>query len=105
MIVCTTENIAGYRIDKTFGEVFGLTTRSRNLVRTFGAGLKTLVGGEVVTWTQLQDQARLEAIERLKNNADKIGANAVTMMRFDYNEANGIMSVVAYGTAVKVSEL
>lgn len=54
---------------------------------------------------QLIDQARLEAIERLKNNADKIGANAVTMMRFDSNEANGIMSVVAYGTAVKVSEL
>lgn len=53
----------------------------------------------------MQDQARLEAIERLKNNADKIGANAVTMMRFDSNEANGIMSVVAYGTAVKVSEL
>ncbi|MCV3297100.1 MAG: heavy metal-binding domain-containing protein [Oenococcus sp.] len=105
MTVATTENIAGYQIDETLGEVFGLTTRSRNIVRTFGAGLKTLVGGEVVTWTQLQDQAREESIGRLKDNAASMGADAVTMMRFDSNEANGIMSVVAYGTAVKMSKL
>lgn len=105
MIVSTTESIAGFKTTKTIGEVFGLTTRSRNVVRTIGASLKTIVGGEVITWTELQDEVREEAISRLKENAEKAGANAVVMMRFDSNEDNGIMSVVAYGTAVKIIEL
>ena len=103
MIVTTTENIPGYRVTRTVGEVFGLTVRTRGIGGNVAAGLRGLVGGEVKSYTKLLEDARREAIERLAENATAAGANAVTMMRFDSSEIGNTMSeIVAYGTGVVV---
>lgn len=101
ILVTTTENIPGkdYEI---IGEVFGVTTQSRNAISDIGAGLKSIVGGEIKGYTKMLTNSRLEAISRLKEEATKMGADAVVMMRFDTGAIAGDMqSVVAYGTAVK----
>lgn len=105
VLITTTESIAGYHTVETFGEVFGLTTRSRNVVSSFGQSIKTLVGGEIKGYTKLQDTARDEAIDRLKTAAAKLGANAVVMMRFDSSSGAIGDSVAAYGTAVKIEKI
>ena len=103
MIVTTTENIPGYRVTQTMGQVFGLTVRTRGMGGNIAAGLRGLVGGEVKSYTKLLEDARRQAIDRLVENATAAGANAVTMMRFDSAEIGQTMSeIVAYGTAVVV---
>lgn len=102
VLVVTTENITGYKITKVYGEVFGITTRSRNMFSTFGQGMKTIVGGEIVGYTKLQHATRDQAIERLKDSASELGANAVIMMRFDSNTFEAANEVTAYGTAVLI---
>ena len=79
ILVTTTENIPGkdYEI---IGEVFGVTTQSRNAISDFGAGLKSIVGGEIKGYTKMLTNSRLEAISRLKEEAAKMGADAVVMM-------------------------
>ena len=100
MIVTTTENIPGTRVVKTIGHVFGLTVRSRSLGGNITAGLKSLVGGEIVSYVKLNEDARRQAIDRMVQNAAAMGANAVTMMRFDSTEMGKTMTeIVAYGTA------
>ncbi|HET9897377.1 MAG TPA: heavy metal-binding domain-containing protein [Streptosporangiaceae bacterium] len=100
MIVTTTENIPGTRVVKTIGQVFGLTVRSRSLGGNIAAGLKSLVGGEIGSYVKLNEDARRQAIDRMVRNAAAMGANAVTMMRFDSTEMGRSMSeIVAYGTA------
>ena len=102
IIVATTENVAGYEVVETLGEVFGLTTRSKNVVADIGAGLKTIVGGEIKAYTSLLEDTRNSSLERLRENAAKMGADAVVMMRFDSGTiGTDMQSVVAYGTAVK----
>lgn len=104
MLVVTTENIPGHTVEKTLGEVFGLVVRSRGLVGNIAAGLRTVIGGEVKEYTALLEQARRHAVDRLVENAQAMGANAVVMMRFDSSEIGQVMSeVVAYGTAVIVT--
>lgn len=103
VLVVTTETIAGYHVVETMGEVFGLTTRSRNVVSSVGQSLKTIVGGEIKGYTKLQDTARDEAIDRLKTAA-KVDANAVLMMRFDSSSGAIGDSVAAYGTAVRIEK-
>ena len=99
MLVTTTERISGQEYE-IIGEVFGLTTRSKNMFKDLGAGLKSVVGGEINT--DMQREARDQAIERLKAEASKLGADAVVMMRFDSGTiGTDMQSVVAYGTAVK----
>jgi uncharacterized protein YbjQ (UPF0145 family) len=100
MIVTTTENIPDTRVVKTLGHVFGLTVRSRSLGGNIAAALKSLVGGEIISYVKLNEDARRQAIDRMVRNAAAMGANAVTMMRFDSTEMGKSMSeIVAYGTA------
>jgi len=103
MIVSTTEKIAGYRTVTTLGEVFGLVVRSRGIGGNIIAGLRTIVGGEIHEYTQLLEETRRQALDRMVRNATLMGANAVVMMRFDSSEIGQSMSeIVAYGTAVTV---
>jgi uncharacterized protein YbjQ (UPF0145 family) len=103
MIVATTPFVAGHRVAETKGQVFGLVVRSRGLAGNFTAGLRSLVGGEIHEYTQLLEDTRRQAIDRLVQNATLMGANAVISMRFDSTELASTMSeIVAYGTAVVV---
>jgi uncharacterized protein YbjQ (UPF0145 family) len=103
MMVTTTENIPGYRVSNVIGQVFGLTVRSRGVGGNVAAGLKSLVGGEIRSYTKLLEDARRQAIDRMVENATAAGANAVVMMRFDSSEMGQTMSeIVAYGTGVVV---
>lgn len=100
IIVTTTEHIHGARVVRTQGQVFGLTVRSRSLGGNIAAGLKGLVGGEIGSYVKLNEDARRQALDRMVSNAAAMGANAVSMMRFDSTEMGRTMSeIVAYGTA------
>jgi len=103
MLVVTTENIPGMRRRQTLGHVYGVVVRSRGLGGNIVAGLRSIVGGEIHEYTQLLEEARRQAVDRLVKNATAMGANAVVMMRFDSSEIGQYMSeIVAYGTAVIV---
>ncbi|HEX5505008.1 MAG TPA: heavy metal-binding domain-containing protein [Thermomicrobiales bacterium] len=104
MIVATTESIAGHRVVETKGQAFGLVVRSRGLGGNIMAGLRSLGGGEIVEYTEMLEEARRHALDRLVQNATAMGANAVIMMRFDSSELGQTMSeIVAYGTAVVIA--
>lgn len=106
MLVATTENVAGYRTKETLGQVFGLVVRSRGVGGNVIAGLRSLVGGEIHEYTQLLEETRRQAVDRLVRNATVMGANAVVMMRFDSTEIGQTMSeIVAYGTAAMIEPL
>jgi len=106
MLVVTTENIQGYRIERVVGQVFGVVVRSRGLGGNITAALRSLGGGEIKEYTEMLEDARKSAIDRLVQNAHAMGANAVVMMRFDSSEVGQTMSeVVAYGTAVVANEV
>jgi uncharacterized protein YbjQ (UPF0145 family) len=101
MLVATTEHVAGYRTKETLGQCFGVVVRSRGLGGNIMAGLRSIVGGEIHEYTQLLEEARRHAVDRLVRNATVMGANGVVMMRFDSAEIGQTMSeIVAYGTAV-----
>lgn len=101
MLVATTETVPGYRRTKTVGQCFGVVVRSRGIGGNVLAGLRSIVGGEIHEYTQLLEEARRQAIDRMVANATAMGANAVLMMRFDSSEIGQMMSeIVAYGTAV-----
>jgi uncharacterized protein YbjQ (UPF0145 family) len=103
MLVVTTEKVPGYVTKEIFGQSFGVVVRSRGLGGNIMAGLRSIVGGEIHEYTQLLEQTRREAIDRLVRNATLMGANAVVMMRFDSSEIGQNMSeIVAYGTAVRL---
>jgi uncharacterized protein YbjQ (UPF0145 family) len=103
MIVVTTEGIAHYRIIETKGQVFGVVVRSRGLGGNIMAGFRSLVGGEITEYTQLLEEARRHAIDRMVQNAVVMGANAIIRMQFDSSEIGQTMSeIVAYGTAVVI---
>lgn len=101
MLVVTTENVQGHEIETVLGQVFGVVVRSRGLGGNLTAALRSLGGGEIKEYTEMLEDARKAAIDRLVQNAHAMGANAVVMMRFDSSEVGQTMSeVVAYGTAV-----
>ncbi|KRN28634.1 hypothetical protein IV38_GL000835 [Lactobacillus selangorensis] len=101
ILITTTEKIPGQEYE-IIGEVFGLTTQSKNVVKNIGAGLKNIVGGEIKAYTELLTEARDEAVKRLRKNAAEMGADAVVMMRYDSDSISQDMeTVAAYGTAVK----
>jgi uncharacterized protein YbjQ (UPF0145 family) len=103
MIVATTESLAGYRVTQTLGQTFGVVVRSRGLGGNIMAGLRSLAGGEITEYTEMLEEARRHATDRMVQNAQAMGANAVIMMRFDSSELGQTMSeIVAYGTAVVV---
>ena len=100
MIVTTTENVPDSEVVKTLGQVFGLTVRSRGIGGNIAALLKSLAGGEIRSYVKLNEDSRRQALDRLVQNAAAMGANAVTMMRFDSSEMGaGMAEIVAYGTA------
>ena len=103
MIVTTTENVAGHRAVESFGQVFGVVVRSRSIGGNLAAALRSIAGGEIKEYTQLLEEARRHAVDRMVTNATLMGANAIVMMRFDSSEIGQTMSeVVAYGTAVRI---
>jgi uncharacterized protein YbjQ (UPF0145 family) len=103
MIVVTTEGITNFRIVETKGQVFGVVVRSRGLGGNIMAGLRSLGGGEITEYTQLLEEARRHAIDRMVQNATTMGANAIVRMQFDSSEIGQTMSeIVAYGTAVVI---
>lgn len=105
MLVVTTEHVPGYRVEKVLGQAFGVIVRSRGIGGNFVAGLRSIVGGEINEYTEMLEDARKDAIDRLVKNAHAMGANAVVMMRFDSSEIGQTMSeIVAYGTAVIIRE-
>ena len=106
MLISTMNDIPGYQVTQVLGEVFGLTVRSRNIGSQFGAGLKSLVGGELKGMTKNLVSSRYEVINRMAEEAAAKGADAVLAMRFDTSEMGGNWTeICAYGTAVKVSGL
>src|SRR5580765_1474907 len=105
VIVSTAPFIAGHRVVETKGQTFGLVVRSRGFSGNLIAGLRSLGGGEIHEYTQLLEDTRRQALDRLVKNATLMGGNAVVSMRFDSSELAGTMSeIVAYGTAVVVVE-
>lgn len=106
MLITTMNDIPGYAIDEVYGEVFGLTVRSRNIGSQVGAGLKSLVGGELKGMTKALAASRSAVIERMVEEAEAKGANAVVAMRFDTSEMGGVWTeICAYGTAVRARKL
>ena len=101
MIVVTSETITGYRIIKTHGLVRGNTIRARHLGRDILAALRNLAGGEVREYTKMLAEAREQAIDRMLEEADSLGANAVIAVRFQTAEVmKGAAEMLCYGTAV-----
>lgn len=101
ILLSTMNDVPGYRVVRVFGEVFGLTVRSRNMFSNMGAGFKALAGGELKGLSKLLSDSRYEALGRLAQEAMQQGANAVLALRFDCNEiANTASEIAAYGTAV-----
>jgi uncharacterized protein YbjQ (UPF0145 family) len=106
MLIVTTNDLPGYRVDEVLGEVFGLTVRSRNAFSQMGAGLKSILGGELRGMTTALTDSRNQVMQRLIDEATMRGANAILAMRFDTSEMGGVWTeICAYGTAVRVTKL
>jgi uncharacterized protein YbjQ (UPF0145 family) len=102
MIITTMNDIPGYEIDEVYGEVFGLTVRSRNVGSQIGAGFKSMLGGELKGMTRALVDSRQQVTERMVEEAEAKGANAIVAMRFDTSEMGGNWTeICAYGTAVR----
>ena len=103
MILSNTETIPGKTIRDFYGIVTGSTVRAKHVGRDIMAGLKNIMGGELTGYTELLNEARTEALERMKRQAYSVGANAVVNVRFSTSSvAQGAAELFAYGTAVKV---
>jgi uncharacterized protein YbjQ (UPF0145 family) len=106
MIITTMNDLPGYEIEEVYGEVFGLTVRSRNVGSQIGASLKSLFGGELKGMTKMLVEGRQHAQERLVQEAELKGADAVVAFRFDTSELGTTWTeICAYGTAVKARRL
>jgi uncharacterized protein YbjQ (UPF0145 family) len=105
-MVTTALELPGYRIVRNLGVVRGIVVRSRNVFATLGAGLQTILGGNISLFTQLCEKTREDAFVMMMEHAAQHGANAVIMARYDANELmQGVTEVLAYGTAVIVEKL
>src|SRR5437868_13385696 len=103
MLITTMNDIPGYAVDEVYGEVFGLTVRSRNIGSQLGAGLKSILGGELKGMTKALVDSRKQVMERMVEEAEAKGANAIIAMRFDTSEmGQNWTEICAYGTAVRV---
>ena len=102
MLISTTNDLPGWEVQEVLGEVFGLTVRSRNLGSQFGAALKSVAGGELKGQTKVLAASRDQAMQRMVEEAEGKGANAIIAMRFDTSEMGGNWTeICAYGTAVR----
>jgi uncharacterized protein YbjQ (UPF0145 family) len=103
--VTTAFELSGYRVTRNLGVVRGIVVRSRSIFGTIGAGLQTLVGGNITLFSQLCEKTRNDAFELMLQHAGELGANAVIGARYDATEVlNGVTEVLAYGTAVVVEK-
>lgn len=103
MIFVTTEQVFGREITASLGTVRGSTVRARNIGRDIFAGLKNIVGGEISEYTKLLAQSREQAIKRMLDDAENLGADAVVNVRFTTSQVmQGAAEMLAYGTAVKL---
>jgi len=106
MMVTTSTELPGYRVVRNFGIVRGIIVRSRSLLGSIGAGLQTIIGGNITLLTELCEKTREEAYELMLQHAAEHGANAVVGMRYDATEImQGVTEVLAYGTAVVVERI
>jgi len=102
-MVTTALDLPGYRTVRNLGVVRGIVVRSRSVVGTIGAGLQTIVGGNISLFSKLCEQTRAESFELMLQHAAQLGANAIISARYDATELmNGVTEVLAYGTAVVV---
>lgn len=102
----TALEIPGHRIVRNYGVVRGIVVRSRNVFATIGAGLQTLVGGDITLFTELCEKTRQDAFAMMLLHAAQLGANGVISIRYDANEImQGVTEVLAYGTAVYVEKI
>ena len=105
MLMTTTNDVPGYRVDQVFGEVFGLTVRSRHVGSQMGAAFKSLAGGELKGMTKNLEESRQEALSRLTAAAEALGANGILAMRFDTTDMGGTWTeICAYGTACRLTQ-
>lgn len=105
MLITTTDRIEGKRIVKTLGLVKGNTIRCRHLGNDIMAGLKNLVGGEISNYTKMMAESREQAIDRMIEDAEQLGANAIIEMHFCTSMIMTCASeILAYGTAVVVED-
>ena len=103
MLVTTAFELPDLRVVRSLGVVRGIIVRSRSIVGTIGAGLQSLVGGNITLYTELCERAREDAFQLMIAHAAQAGGNAIIGVRYDANEiASGITEVLAYGTAVVV---
>jgi len=101
--VTTAFDLPGHRIQRNLGVVRGIVVRSRSIVGTIGAGLQTIVGGNISLFSNLCEHTRSEAFDLMIQHAGELGANAIIGARYDATEImNGVTEVLAYGTAVVV---
>jgi uncharacterized protein YbjQ (UPF0145 family) len=104
--VTTAFELPGFRIKRNFGVVRGIVVRSRSIIGTFGAGLQTLVGGNITLFSRLCEKTREDAFDLMLQHANDLGANAVIGARYDATEImQGVTEVLAYGTAVEVEKI
>ena len=105
MIIVTSSEVAGKKIVETFGLVKGTTVRARHVGTDIIAYLRNLVGGEVLEYTKMLAEAREQALDRMTDEARKLGANAIVDIRFSTSDiASGAAEVLVYGTAVKLED-
>ena len=105
MIITTTESIPNKKVTEVLGIVRGSTVRARNVGRDIFAGLKNLVGGEIKEYSKLQAHSREQAMERMIEDAEKLGADAVVNVRISTSMVmQGAAEILVYGTAVKISD-
>lgn len=99
----TNPSLTGYRVIRELGTVRGIVVRSRSIIGNFGAGLQTLFGGDITLYSEMCERARSDAYARMCAQAQSLGANAITGLRYDATEIGaGITEVLCYGTAVVV---
>ena len=104
-MVTTTLELPGYTVVKSLGVVRGISVRSLNIFGTFGANIRAIFGGNIRLFTRLCDKTRQEAFDLLIAQAEALGANAITGMRYDANELqSGVTEILAYGTAVVIEK-
>ena len=105
-MVTTAFELPGYRIVRNLGVVRGIVVRSRNVFASIGAGLQTILGGNITILTQLCEKTRQDALLMMMEHATQHGANAIIAARYDANELmQGVTEVLAYGTAVIVEKI
>ena len=106
MLLSNLESVPGHRISQQLDVVYGSTVRSKHVGRDFLAGLKNIVGGELTAYTELLEESRQEAMNRMIAKAQGLGANAIVGIRFSTsNIAQGATELFVYGTAVRVTPL